>query len=91
MQLLLVFLACLVASSAIYWLVVTFWAWLLLIGAVVVAARCAWPALRNRWELRQIRAETDRALRRQAAAYDQAQARMEQVALTYRIQKGISE
>lgn len=91
MQLLIVFLACLVVSSAIYWLVVTFWAWLLLITAVVVAIRLGWPAFCHWLELRRVQAETARAISRQAAAYDQAQARMEQVALTYRIQKGISQ
>jgi hypothetical protein len=91
MQLLVVFMLCLVVSSTIYWLVANFWAWLLLIVGVVAVIRFTWPLVCAWLELRQVRAQTRRAMQRETAAYDDAQAQMEQIALQYHLRRGLGQ
>lgn len=91
MQLLVVFLLCLVVSSAIYWLIVNFWVWLLLAVGLVLLVRFAWPRFCAWLELRQVRARTQRAIQRQEVAYDDAQNQMAQLAQQHRLRKGITQ
>lgn len=91
MQLLVIFLLCLVVSSALYWLIVNFWAWLLLGVGLVLFVRFVWPRFCAWLELRQVQAHTRRAIQRQEAAYDEAQNRMTQLAQQHHLRKGITK
>jgi hypothetical protein len=90
MQLLVVFLLCLVVSSALYWLIVNFWLWLLLAVGLVLLVRFAWPRFCAWLELRQVRAQTRQSIQRQEVAYDEAQNQMTQLALKHHLRKGIT-
>ncbi len=79
MQLLVVFLLCLVVSSAIYWTVTHFWLWLLVIGGLLLAVRLVWPMVRHRWELHQVRSQRARAMRRLDDIHQQALSDVDEV------------
>lgn len=64
MQLLVIFFICLVISSTVYWVVTHFWMWLLPIGGLLLMLRLAWPWIRYRLELQQVRMQKASAMHR---------------------------
>lgn len=63
------------------------------VGLIVLTLvlRAAWSGFCDWYELRQVRAQTTRAIQRANQHYESSRTEMEQVARLYRLRKGISQ